>query len=104
MALLNRFVLLVDYSIELICLYIFFIELTFNFFSVSVALMSIFSTSMDIPDSVCVSSVGSSFVDLFLVCFHPSLGFCVLLSIVRFLLNIVIPVSCFYRGFGHQGI
>lgn len=33
MALLNRFVLLVDYLIELIC--IFFIELTFNFFSFS---------------------------------------------------------------------
>lgn len=37
--------------------YVFIYELTL---SVSVALMSPFFTSMDIPDSVCVSSVCSS--------------------------------------------
>lgn len=76
MALLNLFVLLVDYLIELICMYLF-IELTF-FFSVSVALMSFFppAWTYQIPfTSLLFTPIFC--VDLFLICFHPSLGFCV---------------------------
>lgn len=57
MALLNLFVLLVDSLIELY----FCIELTLFFFFSFGCFNVLFSTSMDIQDSVCVSSISSNF-------------------------------------------
>lgn len=74
MALLNLFVLLVDSLIELICMY-FCIELTLLFFfSVLVALMSFFHQHGHTRFRLRL--LCSFSVDLFLICLHPSLGFC----------------------------
>lgn len=75
MALLKLFVLLVDSLIELICMY-FCIELTLLFFSVLVALMSFFHQHGHTRFRLRLLCSFQFSVDLFLICLHPSLGFC----------------------------